>query len=199
MKQVVVTFVLVCLSQLSHAQAPVDVIQEAADLLAEQLATRKDELAADKDALYAMVDDIILPRFDRHGAARLVLGRNWNNASDRQRDAFVDALYNNLLRKYADGVLDYDQDRVEILPFRGDLSKRTVVVKTLVTLDDGTKVPVDYRLVNRDSDWMVLDVVIEGISYVRNFRAELESELQTSSLDAVIARLNAEGESGNAE
>ena len=43
------------------------------------------------------------------------------------------------------------------------------------------------------------DVVIEGISYVRNFRAELNSEIQNSSLDAVIARLQTEKDVGVAE
>ena len=146
-----------------------------------------------------MVNEIILPKFNRRYAAQLVLGRNWRNASDEQREAFIDAYYDSLLRKYADGVLEFNQDRIEILPFRGDESKGRVVVKTRVTLDDGTKVPVDYGLTNREGPWMVFDVIIEGISYVRNFRAELNSEIQTSSLDAVISRLQSEAQSGAAE
>jgi ABC-type transporter MlaC component len=38
----------------------------------------------------------------------------------------------------------------------------------------------------------MFDVTIEGISYVRNFRSELNSEIQSSSLDAVIERLQKE-------
>lgn len=185
---------LVSAPTLAATSSPTDVIKEASNELAEQLAARKSELAADSDALYAMVDTIILPRFDRRYAAQLVLGRNWRNASDEQRAAFIDAYYQNLLRKYADGVLEFDQERIEIMPFRGDESKGRVVVKTRVTLDDGTTVPVDYGLSNRSGDWMVFDVIIEGISYVRNFRAELNSEIQTSSLDAVIARLQREAQ-----
>ena len=131
------------------AQAPTDVIKEASNELAAQLAERKDELAADRDALYEMVNGIILPRFNRRYAAQLVLGRNWRTASAEQREAFIDAFYNSLLRKYADGVLEFNQDRIEILPVRGDESRGRVVVKTVVTLDDGTKVPVDYGLSNR--------------------------------------------------
>ena len=168
-------------------------------MLADQLAERRDEFTADKDALYSMVNEIILPRFDRRYAAQLVLGRNWRNASDEQREAFIDAFYNSLLRQYADGVLEFDQDRIKILPFRGDESKPRVVVKTTVRLNDGTQVPVDYGLVRRDTGWMVFDVVIEGISYVRNFRAEVNSEIQSSSLDAVIARLESSANDGSAE
>ena len=199
MKRFFTALLLACLSQIAVAQSPTDVIEEASNELSRQLAERKDELATDQDALYEMVNEIILPRFNRRYAAQLVLGRNWRSASDEQRDAFVDAYYNSLLRTYADGVLEFNQDRIQILPFRGDESKGRVVVKTIVTLDDGTKVPVDYGMSNRGGPWMVFDVIIEGISYVRNFRAELNSEIQNSSLDAVIARLQSESGGGAAE
>ncbi len=58
-------------------------------------------------------------------------------------------------------------------------------------LDDGTKVPVNYGMVRRDLGWKMFDVTIEGISYVRNFKAELNAEIQVEGLDGVIARLEA--------
>jgi phospholipid transport system substrate-binding protein len=178
------------LSVAAHAQlSPNDVIQEAADLLDKALEGRKEELSANREELYKVINEILLPRFDRSYAAQLVLGPHWKTASKAQRQQFIDAFYQNLLQKYADGVLDYDESRVEILPFRGDLAKPRVIVRTVVRLDDGTKVPVDYNLVKRAAGWLLFDVSIEGISYVRNFRVEMNAEIQQSNLDAVIARL----------
>ena len=65
---------------------------------------------------------------------------------------------------------------------------------TTVALDDGSKAAVDYELVKRDSGWLVFNVVIEGVSYVRNYRAELDAEIRRSSLDDVIARLESEAD-----
>ena len=96
------------------------------------------------------------------------------------------------MRKYGDGILNYDQDKLEILPFRGDETKKRTTVKTFVYMDDGTKVPVNYGVVKRDSGWMMFDVTIEGISYVRNFRTELNAEIQANGLRSVIDRLNGE-------
>jgi phospholipid transport system substrate-binding protein len=172
------------------AQSPNDVIQAAADELAVGLEGRKDELAADRDALYVLIDQILLPRFDRRYAAQLVLGKHWRNASDDERIEFIDAFYRSLVRKYGDGVLNYNQEKLEILPFRGDDTKKRATVKTFVRLDDGTKVPVNYGVVRRDSGWMMFDVTIEGISYVRNFRTELNAEIQANGLRSVIDRLN---------
>lgn len=196
MKQILLMLVLVFASQAGIAQSPNDIIASAADELAREISGRKEALRADRVALHALIDKILLPRFDRRYAAQLVLGRHWRTASAEQRDRFIDAFYQSLLRRYADGVLEFDQDKVEVLPYRGDDSKERTTVKTIVSLEDGTKVPVNYGLVHRDIGWLIFDVTIEGISYVRNFRTELNAEIQASSLDAVIKRLETEAGTG---
>jgi phospholipid transport system substrate-binding protein len=188
-------FMLIMLAAVpaAMAQEPNDVIKSASDQLAVELDGRKEALAEDPEALYALIDSVLLPRFDRRYAAQLVLGRHWRNASPEQRERFIDAFYGSLLRRYADGVLEFDQEKIEILPFRGDLTKPRTTVKTMVTLEDGTSVPVNYGMVKREAGWLMFDVTIEGISYVRNFRTELNSEIQATSLDAVIERLESGG------
>lgn len=181
------------------ATRPIEVIESAVELLNEGLDGRKDELAADEDALHEFIDGILMPRFDREFAAGAVLGKHWRGASTEQRDRFVSAFYATLLKRYADGILEFDMERVEILPYKGDASKRTTVVKTNVRLDDGTKIPVHYTLVNRDDQWRMFDVKIEGVSYVVNYRKELESEIRSTSLEAVIKRLEREAGAASSE
>jgi phospholipid transport system substrate-binding protein len=181
------------------ATRPIEVIESAVDLLNEGLDGRKDELVADEDALHEFIDGILLPRFDREFAAGAVLGKHWRVASTEQRDRFVSAFYTTLLKRYADGILEFDMERVEILPYKGDASKRTTVVKTNVRLDDGTKIPVHYTLVNREDQWRMFDVKIEGVSYVVNYRKELESEIRSTSLEAVIQRLEREAGAASGE
>ena len=193
MYRIVLTALLVCLAfsapESRAAAAPNDVIEEAVELLAEGLNSRREELASDNDALYTFIDGILLPRFDSKFAAGAVLGKHWRKASAEQKDRFVAAFYATLLHRYADGLLEFDMDRVEILPYKGDTSKRTTEVKTRVQLGDGTKIPVHYTLVNRAEQWRMFDVKIEGVSYVVNYRKELETEIRSSSLESVITRL----------
>lgn len=170
------------------------VIEESVTLLASKLDGRRDELTEDRDALYKIIDEILLPRFDRRFAAQVVLAKHWRTASKEQQTRFIEAFYQALVRKYADGVLEFDPDMITVLPYRGDAEKKRTRVRSTVDLDDGSKVSVDYELVKRKAGWLVFNVVIEGVSYVRNFRAELDSEIRETSLDAVIARL--EGEAG---
>lgn len=186
------------LASLSAAaqQAPDEFVREAAELLDEAVSERKEELAADRQALYKVIDEILLPRFDQRYAAQLVLGRHWRTASEEERTQFIEAFYRSLLRQYSDGLLEFDLGQLEFRPYRGDPDRDRTVVRTVVTLDDGTEAPVDYGLIKRDSGWKVFDVTIEGISYIRNFRAEFNSEIQATSLEAVIKRLEREARQG---
>ncbi|MCH7821795.1 MAG: ABC transporter substrate-binding protein [Proteobacteria bacterium] len=181
----------------ASAVTPDEVVHEAAELLSEGLNGREEELALDKDALYAIINGILLPRFDRRFSASQVLGKHWRTASDEQRIRFVEVFYTTLLRRYADILLEFDLGRVQVLPFRGDVTKKIARVRTNVRLHDGTKVPVNYMLVSRDDGWLMFDVSVEGISYVRNFRVELDSEIRATSLEQVIVRLETETGGGD--
>lgn len=186
------TLILSLFSMPVLAQSPNDVVAEALNLLDQEIKTRKAELKNDKQALYSVIDDILLPRFDRKFAAQLVLARHWRTASDEQKSRFIEAFYATLVHRYADGVLQFNLDKMKILSFRGDEPEKRTVVKTTVLLDDGTEVPVQYAMVERSQGWLMYDVKIEGISYVRNFRAEFNSEINATGLNAVIQRLEEE-------
>jgi len=185
---------LTALPAIADDSTPTAVIESAVALLAEKMDGRQEELASDRDSLYALIDEVLLPRFDQKFAAQMVLAKHWRTADEAQRTRFIDAFYQALLRRYADGLLEFEQDQVKVLPFRGDDSKPRAKVKSTVELNDGTKVAVDYELVKRETGWLLFNVVIEGVSYIRNFRTEIDSEIRSTSLEAVIKRL--EGEAG---
>ncbi len=187
------------ISLTAQAQSPNAVIEEAAQLLDQAIEGRLDELAKDKEALYALIDELLLPRFDRRYAAQLVLARHWRTASEEDRERFINAFYNHLMHMYAEAVLEFDLANLDVLPFRGDETKKRTTVKTIVVLEDGTRVPVNYGMVKRETGWLMFDVTIEGISYIRNFKAEVNAEIQAEGLDGVIKRLEAETNEGAAE
>ncbi len=189
---VIAVFAFAVLANVANAQSPNDIVDEAVLLLAAGIDGRQDEFARDKQALYALIDEMLLPRFDRKYAAQLVLGRHWRSADEAQRQRFTAAFYDSLLHRYAEGVLEFNADRVNVLGYRGDASKRRTTVRTIVRLNDGTKVAVNYGMVKRDAGWLIFDVTIEGVSYIRNYRAEMDSEIRAGSLAKVIERLEAE-------
>lgn len=183
---------LLPLTTLSAQEDPAAVVETAASAVLGAMEGRRDELRESPEDLRALVEEHFLPRFDRAYAAFLVLGRHSRGATQDQRRAFTDALYGYVLRQYAEGLLEFRSDRLRVLPYRGKPEDTKARVRTELTLENGTDVPVVYSLRKTDGIWRVYDVNIEGISYVKNFRTQLGEEIKAKGLDAVIARLQTE-------
>ena len=172
-------------------QSPHQMIQQTADQLLVVVESRRRELESNPAALHRVVDDVLRPNFDVEYASRLVLGRHWPRATPEQRDAFTSALYDSLVRRYSRGLLQYEEDTVEVLPHGGliGLDEDFVTVKTVVMTREGIAVPVDYRTRWSDGQWKVFDVKIEGLSYVTYYRDLIGDDVRRKGLDAVIADL----------
>lgn len=168
---------------------PNAMIQGTADALFDALNGRREQLKADPPELYRVVDEVLLPRFDRNYAGRLVLARHWRAASAEQRAQFVQVFYEFLVRTYAKGLLAFANNPMRVLPLRPGTKEDRATVRTEVTLKDGKVTPVNYSLRLTDGGWLIWDVTIEGISYIKNYRTDFNVEIRRNGLDAVIARL----------
>lgn len=178
----------------ADASAPNQVVQGLVDELGKTMETRRAELSKDREGLLKVIDQIVLPRFDIDYASILVLGQNARTASPEQRARFAKAMYNSITHRYAEGLLKYTEGRVRVLPQQGELNDKRTLVRTQVVLDDGKLVPVDYAFRKTSAgDWKAYDVIIEGISYVTNYRNQVAEEIQKSSLDALTSRLESQG------
>ncbi len=173
---------------------PNQVVQGIVDNLGKTMDTRRDELKNNREELLKTIDAIVLPHFDIDYASILVLGQNARTATPAQRVRFAKAMYNSITHRYAEGLLKYTEGRVKVLPFHGQLNEKRTLVRTQVVLDDGKVVPVDYAFrKSSDGSWKAYDVIIEGISYVTNYRNQVAAEIAKSSLDALTTRLESQG------
>ncbi|CAN5318650.1 ABC transporter substrate-binding protein [soil metagenome] len=174
--------------------APQKVIETAANRVLQAIDGRRDELRDNPEELYGIVEDILLPHFDTEYASRLVLARSYRQASEDQRERFQEAMADSLVRTYADGLLELTADTMEVLPLREKPDGDRVTVATEITLEDGTKAPVNYVMHRVNGEWKVFDVYIEGISYVLNYRKQLGAEIRQAGLEQVIERLEKDPE-----
>ncbi|MEZ2417198.1 phospholipid-binding protein MlaC [Luteibacter sp. RCC_6_2] len=176
------------------AQSPQGIVTTISDDLAKAIEGHQAELKSDKEKLIAVIDDVFLPHFDIDYASILVLGQNASKASPEQRERFAKAFYNSITHRYAEGLLNYTRGRVKVLPFSGDLNNKRTVVRTQVMLDDGKSVSVDYAFrKSKTGDWKAYDVIIEGISYITNYRNQVDAEIKKEGLDKLTADLEQKG------
>ncbi|HEY4093626.1 MAG TPA: ABC transporter substrate-binding protein [Luteibacter sp.] len=178
----------------TQGQSPQQVVQQISDDLSRAIEGHQAELKNDKEKLIAVIDDTFLPHFDIDYASILVLGQNANKATPQQRERFAKAFYNSITHRYAEGLLNYTRGKVKVMPFTGDLNNKRTVVRTQVMLDDGKSVSVDYAFRKSASgDWKAYDVIIEGISYITNYRNQVDAEIKKEGLDKLTADLEQKG------
>ena len=189
-----ILFMVIAVPAHADGPQPNQVVQGLVDELAKTMEARRAELSKNRESLLKVIDGIVLPHFDIDYASILVLGQNARAASVEQRVRFAKAMYNSITHRYAEGLLKYTEGRVRVLPFQGELNDKRTLVRTQVVLDDGKVVPVDYAFrKTSNGDWKAYDVIIEGISYVTNYRNQVAAEISKSSLDALTARLETQG------
>lgn len=176
-------------------QSPVQIVQSIADQLATAIDGHRAELKQNRDKLISIIDEVFLPHFDTDYASILVLGRHAREATPAQRERFAKAFYNSITHRYAEGLLNYTRGRVKVLPFNGDLNDKRTVVRTQVVLDDGKLLSIDYAFrKSRSGDWKAYDVIIEGISYVTNYRNQVDAEVRKVGIETLIKNLETRGD-----
>ena len=56
---------------------------------------------------------------------------------------------------------------------------------------EGVVTPVNYRMRLSDGKWKTYDLIIEGISYVSNYRSQYAEEFRAKGIETVIEELEA--------
>jgi len=183
----------VALASTLAAQQPVEpteIVRSTTDQLFELVESNRSTYENNVSALREDIRGVLLPHIDTMYSGRLVLGRQSRRLSDDEIEAFADALSELLIRRYADGVLDFQtRDQVEIRPLAGNNTERVTRVKTRVRLNNGETAPVDYVFRKTDDGWVIFDVIVEGISYVATFRNQIGEQIDREGFDATLAKL----------
>lgn len=178
----------------SSTATPQQVVQGIADDLGRAMDGHRDELRHDPDRLIKVIDSILLPHFDVDYASLLVLGTHARDATPDQRERFSHAFYDSITHRYAEGLLNYTKGRVKVLSADGEANTKRSIVRTQVMLSDGKSLSVDYAFRKTSSgDWKAYDVIIEGISYVTNYRNQVDAEIQKEGIEGLIKRLQTQG------
>ncbi len=169
---------------------PVELVRQTTTELFELVEDNREQYKENPGLLRDELADILKPRSDLIHSARLVLGRHGRGLEREQVEAFAEALSDMLMRRYATGLLEFrSREQVEVLPLSGDNTERMTRVRTRIVLDNRQRIPIDYVLRKRDGEWLVFDVIIEGISYVTTFRNQIGEEIRRDGFDRMLERL----------
>lgn len=133
-----------------------------------------------------LIDEFITPHVDLKGFSKLVLGKYWRRATPEQQNRFLAHFHALVLRSYATALTSNTDIPIEYLPMREESRKNFATVRSVISLTDGNRVNVNYRLYCRQNAWKLFDVTIAGISMVATVRSALLAEIKKSGLDGLI-------------
>ncbi len=141
-------------------------------------------LKAQKPRRRQLVKQTVDRRFNYEEMAKRALP-NWQSLSPAQRRDFVSLFAELLEASYVDKLMKYSGEKVSYVGERVDGDRAEV--RTLL-LRKNDRIPMNYRLINT-SEWVVYDVVIEGVSLVNNYRSQFSRVIRESSYDDLVRRL----------
>jgi len=123
--------------------------------------------------------------FDFKELSRRTLGREWKKMSAEQQQEFVQLFRQLLQGVYADRLLAYSDQKI-IFDKETMLKKGRAEVQSYLQTSDGKKIPLFYRLTNKSGSWKVYDVIIEGVSMVKNYRTQFRDILAKDSPEKLL-------------
>lgn len=141
--------------------------------------------AKSKEQQIAAIGQEIDAVFDFNELSRRTLGKSWKKMSADQQTEFV-KLFKQLLQGiYADRLLAYSDQKV-IFDKEIMLKKGRAEVQSYLQTSDGNKIPLFYRLTDKSGSWKVYDLIIEGVSMVKNYRTQFRQIISKESPDKLL-------------
>ncbi len=134
------------------------------------------------------LEKLFLSTVDYPTITRLVLGRNWRNLSEAQLDEFSEEFKRHLSTTYGRNLDNYTKLEIEVVGEREE-PRGDRTVKTHIKRPNAEAVLVDYRMRNREDAWKIIDVIIEGVSMVSNFRSQFQEVISNGGADRLIELL----------
>ena len=141
------------------------------------------------------VEAIVYEYFDFVTLSKLVLARNWKQLTPEQQTAFIEEFKQHLSITYGRNLERYTNERVTVTGERQETGG-DYPVKSKILRPNAEDVLVDYRLRQQDGAWKVIDVVIEGVSLVANFRSQFQEVIAGGGPDKLIRLLHEKNEKG---
>ena len=155
------------------------------------LRDERQRISADSDYAGELLRDHVVPVFDLGTISRWVLGKHWRKASQEQRDEFRGLFVDMLIRTFSGQLSQYVDSEVTITG--SSLAKREGFAVVGVTIEGGKVaggIDVKYRFRQQDDgSWLIVDVVVEGISVLVNFRNVMGEIIGREGYEGLFAKM----------
>ena len=137
---------------------------------------------------------IIHQYFDFEAMSRRSLARNWRKRTPEEKAEFI-KLFSYLMElNYANTLESYTDEKIVFGKETSDAEFARV--KTVIITTDKKEIDITYRLHKIIDGWRVYDVLVEGVSLLKNYRDQFRSIIRRTSYANLVKILRAKRDEG---
>ncbi len=173
----------------SPGQIPESPTEAVRSTLTEVFRILEDEKLKDPAKLIPrryMLEEVIASHFDYAEMSKRALAAHWNPLTTGEQTEFVELFKSFLSDRYAEKIEGYSGQHILYLSER--IEGIYAEVRTKLR-SSKVEIPMDYRLHMRDGTWHAYDLIVDGVSLVKNYRSQFEKIIRSSSYQELVRRL----------
>lgn len=177
---------------LQAAETPEAFVERVSNDVLSAIAADPKVQAGDKKSVEALVDKLMMPNVDFLRMTRMAVGPKWRQATPEQRERLQYLFRETLISVYSGGLSMATDQVVRILPNSQNDGTEAVVRTGMKSKTDASKpeIMMVYRLRNvPEKGWQVIDVNVEGVWLVSNYRSQYGSIVAQEGIDGLIRRM----------
>jgi phospholipid transport system substrate-binding protein len=149
----------------------------------------KDRFETDEEFLRDKMNSSVMPKLDIKLMSKIILGKKiWTEMSESQKDDFVEAFQYRMTSTYMKSITAFDGEKVIFLPYEPGKRENIAYVKSKYLIPGGD-IAVDYRLIKKSEEWKVYDIIFDGISLMKNYRADFREHVSQNGIESLITSL----------
>ena len=177
-----VVILLFSFAKLSYALEPKDFVQSTIDKASEILSSE-----SSKDEKIVQLRDIAKNTVDIRGIGFYSLGSHRKSLDSDQKKEYLKIFEQYFLKSFSSRLAEYSDPKIRVDSQEKLNEKYTMVSSTLLAGDDKPQVKIDWRIVTKDpNNLLIIDVVIEGVSLAKVQKEEFNSIIQSNDGDIKV-------------
>ena len=136
------------------------------------------------------LENIVTKAVDLDGMAKSALGKTWAETPPAKQKKFLEAFKGRFRKATGEQLDQYRSTSIKYFPEKQE-DDDTIVPTEVVVKGEPTRV--DYRMRQEKGVWRIVDIIVDDVSTVENYRSSFNRIIKKEGMDGLIARLNGTG------